>query len=405
MRRRFSIFISLFLAFIVMLPASSLVFSSYQIPFEGMRLVYYFETTQTLLQQTGLGGVGWITLKFHDIQSNSTRIDVAVNGTVTEKNQQFPLNVNSTVNYPTNEDTLLYLRNMGQQSLEIYAGPVGEAIQIIPGFSFQIPRSWSLNDQSITKIVLGSFSTYRYHTSLKYGNVGLDFYASYEKLTQVLVYGEVYASLNGITALIEKLDLRQTNIQFQSPTQTQSSNCIIATAAYGSEIAAPVQFLREFRDGDVNRTFLGHHFLSAFNAWYYSWAPLVVRVESDSSELRAGVRAVIIPLLGTLYVGSVIFHQLYGINPEAAVLSAGIVSSLILGIVYLTPIIVTVAYLKKLRITLRTITYVCSVALLLTLTGTLSHGRADLFDNLTALIVIETVLLAPTLFVCALDRI
>ena len=78
--------------------------------------------------------------------------------------------------------------------------------------------------------------------------------------------------------------------------------CVIATAAYGSNLAGPVQFLREFRNEIVNRTVLGSAFLSAFNGWYYSWAPGVARVESTSNMLRAAVRVFIIPLIGSLFV-------------------------------------------------------------------------------------------------------
>jgi hypothetical protein len=361
-----------------------------------MILVYYSETTQTLLQQTGLAATSWITLTFHDLTSNSTKMDIGVNGTVTESGKQLPENANSTADFPTNMDTLLFLRNGGQQNLEIYAGAAGQAIQIIPGFSFQLGRSWDLHDQAIAKTALGSFSVYRYHTSVDFGSVTLDLYASYEKSTQLLVYGETYSNQGGATTLLEKLELRQTNVQFSS-SQTQSPQCIIATAAYGSELASPVQFLRNFRDSDVDRTFLGHHFLSAFNAWYYSWAPSVARVESGNSEMRAAVRMVILPLLGTLYVNSALFDWLHFINPELAVLLSGIVASALLGVIYLTPVALTIVYSLKVRIRRTTIAKIILMGLLLTLAGTLSHGRTNIFENLTALTVIEAALISSTL--------
>ena len=387
----------------LMVPASFIVSGNYQIPFDGMRLVYYSETTPTLLQQTGLAGVGWIAITFHDVSSNSTKMDVRANGTVTENGHDVPENMSTTADFPTNVDTLLFLRNGGQQNLQIYAGAAGQAIQIIPGFSFQLNRSWELHDQAIAKTVLGSFEVFRYHTSLGFRSAGLDFYASYEKLTQLLVYGEVYVTEGGTTALVEKIELRETNVQFSS-SQTQSPQCIIATAAYGSELASPVQFLREFRDEHVNRTFLGHHFLSAFNPWYYSWAPSVARLESGDSQLRAAVRTVILPLLGTLYVSSLLFDWLH-FNAELAVLFSGIVASAFLGAIYLTPVALTIVYSLKGRIKRTVIPEIMLLGLLLTLAGTFGHGRTDIFENLTALTVIEAALSSSILVAFTLQKI
>ena len=255
MRRQFSIYCLILLSFCLFIPASFIVLGNYQIPFQGMNLVYYTETTQAL-QETGLAGEGWITLTFHDLSVNSTKMDINVNATVTENGHTLPDTVNTTTDFPTNTDTLLYLRNGGQQNIDIYAGPAGQAIQIIPGFSLQLPRSWDLHDQTVAKTPLGNFSVYRYHTSLSAGSTALDFYASYDKSTQLLVYGETYATQGRISVLVETLELSETNVQF-STSQTQSSQSVMATGVYGSEIAGPVQFLRSFRDMDVNRTFQG----------------------------------------------------------------------------------------------------------------------------------------------------
>ena len=208
MRRRLWISCLALLVLCLVLPTTPSVSGSFQIPFQGMKLVYYSETTQTLLQQTGLAATSWITLTFHDLTSNSTKMDIDVNGTATESGKQLPVTANTTSDFPTNVDTLLFLRNGGQQNLEIYAGAAGQAIQIIPGFNFQLSRTWELHDQAITKTALGSFSVYRYHTLVDFGSVTLDLYASYEKSTQLLVYGEVYSNQGGAAALLERLELR-----------------------------------------------------------------------------------------------------------------------------------------------------------------------------------------------------
>ena len=47
--------------------------------------------------------------------------------------------------------------------------------------------------------------------------------------------------------------------------------CLIATAAYGSEMAPQVQFLREIRDNQLMNTESGMSFMTGFNQVYYSF--------------------------------------------------------------------------------------------------------------------------------------
>lgn len=362
-----------------------------------MRLVYYSETTPTLLTYTGISATGWVTLQFHDLTPSASVLDISVNGTVSDNGKQAPVNGTLTVNFPTDQDTLLYLRNGGQQNLTIYAGLVGQSLQIIPGYSINLTRSWNLLGESTITTPLATFSTYRYHTAAILGGTLLDFYAYYERTTQLLVYGEVYATKGAFNALIEKISLRQENVQFSSSGQTPQ--CVIATAAYGSEFAPPVQFLRAFRDGDVEGTYLGSRFVSAFNAWYYSWAPSIAQVESRNGALRALVRALIMPLLGALIVSASIFGWLRPISPELGVLVSGILASALIGLAYLTPLALLAGRAAKRKFTGKSVLYVATLGIALTLLGTVAHGTAGIVENFTALIIIETMLIAPTVVI------
>ena len=53
--------------------------------------------------------------------------------------------------------------------------------------------------------------------------------------------------------------------------QERGGGCLIATAAFGSEMAPQVQFLREIRDGKVMTTEAGTAFMTGFNQFYYSF--------------------------------------------------------------------------------------------------------------------------------------
>ena len=77
----------------------------------------------------------------------------------------------------------------------------------------------------------------------------------------------------------------------------ESGGCLIATAAYGSELAPQVQFLREIRDGTLLSTASGTSFMAGFNQIYYSFSPAVADLERENAIFRDSVRAAITPAL------------------------------------------------------------------------------------------------------------
>jgi hypothetical protein len=186
-----------------------------------------------------------------------------------------------------------------------------------------------------------------------------------------------------------------TPLQAQQNTQQATPRCVIATAAYGSELAAPVQFLRTFRDTKVNDTLLGAAFLGAFNNWYYSWAPPVAQTIATSDSFMAMTRAIILPIIGTLYLANMFFTTLEPINVELATLISGLTAAALIGAIYLTPIIYLTTRIVKRRITRRTLIYVAIIGSFLTLLGTIPHGTTGIPQNLTALTVLETAILSP----------
>ena len=78
--------------------------------------------------------------------------------------------------------------------------------------------------------------------------------------------------------------------------------CLIATAAYGTEMAGQVQMLREVRDGSLMGTHAGAAFMGAFNHAYYAFSPAVADLERQSPALKEAVRAGITPMLATLSI-------------------------------------------------------------------------------------------------------
>jgi len=85
-----------------------------------------------------------------------------------------------------------------------------------------------------------------------------------------------------------------------SPAEPGGGGCLIATAAYGTELAGRVQSLREIRDSTVMSTASGSAFMSAFNHAYYAVSPAVADAERQSPQLRAAVGMLLEPMVWSL---------------------------------------------------------------------------------------------------------
>ena len=129
----------------------------------------------------------------------------------------------------------------------------------------------------------------------------------------------------------------------------QTSGCLIATAAFGSELAPQVQQLREFRDGLAMSTFAGSSFMDAFNIWYYSFSPSVAAYERETTWARDAVRIAVQPLLLILEASTLVHNalRLVGINDESAIVATGITASSLIGLVYLSPAAILIGTKKK----------------------------------------------------------
>jgi len=115
------------------------------------------------------------------------------------------------------------------------------------------------------------------------------------------------------------------------------SGCLIATAAFGSELAPQVQQLRLFRDGIALKTSAGSSFMNVFNGWYYSFSPSVADYERQAPWLQSIVRTMIYPLLGILSLSTSVYDSL-GFNSELGIVAAGTTASSLVGLLYFAPL-------------------------------------------------------------------
>jgi len=84
--------------------------------------------------------------------------------------------------------------------------------------------------------------------------------------------------------------------------QQKGGGCLIATAAFGSEMAPQVQFLREIRDNTVLQTQSGSTFMTGFNQLYYSFSPAIADYERENSAFKETVKIAITPMLTSLAI-------------------------------------------------------------------------------------------------------
>ena len=83
---------------------------------------------------------------------------------------------------------------------------------------------------------------------------------------------------------------------------SSGGGCLIATAAYGSEMAPQIQFLREIRDNTVLQTESGSAFMTGFNQFYYSFSPAVADYERENPVFKETVKLALTPMLTSLAI-------------------------------------------------------------------------------------------------------
>ena len=84
----------------------------------------------------------------------------------------------------------------------------------------------------------------------------------------------------------------------------EGGGCLIATAAYGTELAPQVQMLREVRDSVLGSTIVGTSFMSGFNQFYYSFSPAISNIISENQNIQNATRVFITPMITTLSIMS-----------------------------------------------------------------------------------------------------
>jgi len=119
--------------------------------------------------------------------------------------------------------------------------------------------------------------------------------------------------------------------------------CLIATAAFGSELSPQVQFLREIRDNTVLQTESGTSFMAGFNQFYYSFSPAIADYERENPTFKEAVKLTLTPLLTSL----TLLHYA-DIDSESEMLGYGIgVILLNIGMYFVAPAVLIMTVRKR----------------------------------------------------------
>ena len=125
--------------------------------------------------------------------------------------------------------------------------------------------------------------------------------------------------------------------------QQKGGGCLIATAAFGSEMAPQVQFLREIRDGTVLQTQSGSTFMTGFNQFYYSFSPAIADYERENPAFKETVKIAITPMLTSLAILNYV-----DIDSEEEMLGYGIgIILLNIGMYFIAPAVIIFKIRKR----------------------------------------------------------
>jgi hypothetical protein len=142
---------------------------------------------------------------------------------------------------------------------------------------------------------------------------------------QVVNCGPGTESVNGICQVVQTAS---------QESEEEGGGCLIATAAYGSEMSPQVQLLREIRDNQLMNTESGSAFMSTFNNVYYSFSPIIADMERENPMFKEVVKLGLTPMLSTLAI-------MESANSESEVLGLGLsVIALNLGMYVAAPALI-----------------------------------------------------------------
>ena len=213
-------------------------------------------------------------------------------------------------------------------------------IVMITGNTDEKSVAIQVKDPNGTSILLRSITTD------SDGNFELEF-----RISQTATLGEYQVIVSTVidnipvisTATFEVVGKGEGVTQEDQVAEEKKGGCLIATAAFGSEMAPQVQLLREIRDNTVLQTESGTSFMTGFNQFYYSFSPAIADYERENPAFKEAVKLTLTPLLTSLTL-----LQYADIDSESEMLGYGIgVILLNIGMYFVAPAVLLSICIRK----------------------------------------------------------
>lgn len=118
-------------------------------------------------------------------------------------------------------------------------------------------------------------------------------------------------------------------------TENGPGPCVMVTAVYGSPLEEEVAFTRHVRDDLIGSTGAGRFLVSSWNNFYYLWSPPLASLITKSEISRCTVRALLVPLLGTMHILTQEYQCLAYLNPELASIATFMTAAMLATAIYI----------------------------------------------------------------------
>ena len=208
--------------------------------------------------------------------------------------------------------TLSYsIREVGLHNFDVISGGIDHPVELMTGAKIsgfkgnENEISFLVEEKAtILAIIPNTLFDGIEDTTLNGGTV--DFKAYYENATHSWIRIDPHE--NGLVKISSNFEKIQSKTPEMQETVTvdarnvEGGGCLIATAAYGTELAPQVQFLREIRDTKVMNTLSGTAFMAGFNQMYYSFSPQIADLERQNPIFKEIVKIGITPMLASLSI-------------------------------------------------------------------------------------------------------
>ena len=182
------------------------------------------------------------------------------------------------------------------------------------------------------------------HTSLGEVKIPIEFKSPGEHMVIIEMEGILFQPIP-LETTVFTINVGDDQIVTTEPESTEGGGCLIATAAYGSEMAPQVQFLREIRDNTVLQTQSGTSFMTVFNSFYYTFSPTIADYERENPVFKEAVKISLTPLLTSLTILNYV-----DIDTEQEMLGYGIgIIMLNIGMYFVAPSIVLIKFRRLLK--------------------------------------------------------